>query len=63
MALASWKRAAPDHAERFPTEWSLNDWNEPDDGPQQSEDVRPEGRVPVSSAQEIRPVRQDFLVA
>jgi hypothetical protein len=63
MALASWQRAALDRAERFPTEWSLNDWNEPDGGRQQSEDARPERRVPVSSADEIAPGKRDALVA
>jgi hypothetical protein len=42
------------HGERFPTEWSLYDCNEPDGGrqTQQSEGVRPEGRALVSSATE-----------
>jgi hypothetical protein len=63
MALVSWQRAALDRAERFPTEWSLNDWNEPDGGRQQSEDARPERRPPVSSAGEIGPANSDALTA
>jgi hypothetical protein len=63
MALATWKRVAPDRGEQYPTEWSLNDWNGPDGGRQQSEDVRPEGRMTVSSAEEIGPGQRDFLVA
>jgi hypothetical protein len=63
MALATWKRATPDHGERFPTEWSLDDWHEPDGGRQQSEDARPEDRRPVSSAGEILPGNRDALVA
>jgi len=63
MALATWKRVAPDRGERFPTEWSLNDWNEPDGGRQQSEDARPERRVPVSSTEEIGPGTCDVRVA
>jgi hypothetical protein len=63
MSLATWKRATADRGERFPTEWSLNDWHEPDGGRQQSEDARPEGRRPVSSAEEILPGKRDVLVA
>jgi len=63
MALVSWQRAALDRAERYPTEWSLNDWNEPEGGRQQPEDARPEIRVPVSSADEIAPGKRDALVA
>jgi hypothetical protein len=63
MSLATWKRATRDQGERFPTEWSLNDWHEPDGGRQQSEDARPEDRRPVSSADEIGPGKRDALVA
>ena len=63
MALATWQRAVPDRGEKFPTEWSLNDWNEPDGGRQQSEDARPERRPPVSSAGEIGPANSDALTA
>jgi len=63
MAVVSWQRAALDRAERYPTEWSLNDCNEPDGGRWQSEDARPERRAPVSSTEEIGSGKRDVLIA